>query len=57
MHLTIRSVPLQPDIAAAALAVDGARIILSAVSEGFDRKQWAREPHVTTVEGGVVISR
>jgi hypothetical protein len=37
--------------------VDGARIILSAVSEGFDRKQWAREPHVTTVESGVVISR
>jgi hypothetical protein len=45
------------DFACKAQAVDGARIDLSAVSEGFDRNQWAREPHVTAYESGVVISR
>ena len=45
------------DFACKAKSVDGARIDLSAVSEGFDREQWAREPHVTAYESGVVISR
>ena len=45
------------DFACKARNVDGARIELSAVSEGFDRDQWAREPHVTTFEDSVVISR
>src|SRR6185295_20121232 len=43
------------DFACKALNVDGAKIMLSAISEGFDSKQWAREPHVTTYESGVVI--
>ena len=47
----------QVDFACKARNVDGARIALSAVSEGFDRNQWAREPHVTTHEDSVVISR
>ena len=45
------------DFACKAQSVDGARIALSAVSEGWDRGQWAREPHVTAYEDGVVISR
>src|SRR5882757_6289702 len=45
------------DFACKAREVDGARITLSAISEGFDRNQWAREPHVTAYESGVVISR
>ena len=45
------------DFACKARNVDGARIELSAVSEGFDRRQWAREPHVTTFEDSVVITR
>ena len=45
------------DFACKARSVDGARIELSAVSEGFDRDQWAREPHVTTFEDSVVITR
>jgi len=45
------------DFACKAQNVDGARIALSSISEGFDREQWAREPHVTTYESGVVISR
>ena len=45
------------DFACKARTVDGARIELSAVSEGFDRDQWARQPHVTTFEDSVVISR
>jgi len=45
------------DFACKARSVDGARIELSAVSEGFDRRQWAREPHVTTYEDSVVITR
>jgi hypothetical protein len=45
------------DFACKAATVDGARIRLSALSEGFDRNQWAREPHVTTYEDSVVISR
>ena len=45
------------DFACKARSVDGARIEVSAVSEGFDRDQWAREPHVTTHEDSVVISR
>src|SRR5471032_1379873 len=43
------------DFACKAQSVDGARIALSAVSEGWDPNQWAREPHVTTYEDGVVI--
>jgi len=45
------------DFACKAQSVDGARVDLSAISEGFDRDQWAREPHVTAYESGVVISR
>jgi len=45
------------DFACKARSVDGARIELSAISEGFDRNQWAREPHVTTFEDSVVITR
>lgn len=45
------------DFACKARSVDGARIELSAVSEGFDRRQWAREPHVTTYEDSVVVTR
>jgi hypothetical protein len=45
------------DFACKARNVDGARVILSAISEGWDAKQWAREPRVTTMEDSVVISR
>jgi hypothetical protein len=45
------------DFACKARNIDGARIELSAVSEGFDRRQWAREPHVTTYEDSVVVTR
>ena len=45
------------DFACKAHSVDGARIILSAVSEGWDPSQWSREPHVTTYEDSKVISR
>ena len=45
------------DFACKARSLDGARIELSAISEGWDSRQWAREPHVTTYESGVVISR
>ena len=45
------------DFSCKAQSVDGARIALSAVSEGWDAGQWAREPHVTTYENGEVISR
>jgi len=45
------------DFACKAQNIDGARIRLSSISEGFDDDLWAREPHVTTYESGVVISR
>jgi len=45
------------DFACKAQSVDGARIALSAVSQGWDDHMWAREPHVTTFESGQVISR
>jgi len=45
------------DFACKARSVDGARIALSSISEGFDHDFWAREPHVTTYEYGVVTSR
>jgi hypothetical protein len=45
------------DFACKARNVDGARIALSAVSAGWDPKWWSREPHVTTYEDGVVVSR
>lgn len=45
------------DFACKADSVDGAKIALSAVSQGWDDRQWARQPHVTTWESGVVISR
>ena len=45
------------DFACKAQNVDGARVALSAVSEGWDTRWWAREPHVTTYESGVVVSR
>jgi hypothetical protein len=43
------------DFACKAQSVDGARIALSSVSEGWDRDMWAREPHVTTYESGEEI--
>jgi len=45
------------DFACKAQSVDGARVALSAISEGWDTRWWAREPHVTTYESGVVITR
>ncbi len=45
------------DFACKAQSVDGARVALSAVSQGWDDRMWAREPHVTTWESGVVISK
>jgi len=45
------------DFACKARNVDGARLALSSRSEGWDDHAWAREPHVTTYEDGVVISR
>jgi len=45
------------DFACKAQSVDGARIALSSISEGWDPKWWSREPHVTTYESGTVISR
>lgn len=45
------------DFACRAQSVDGARIALSAVSQGWDDHMWAREPHVTTYETGEVITR
>ncbi len=44
------------DFACKAQNVDGARIALSARSEGWDARQWARQPHVTTYEDSVAIS-
>lgn len=44
------------DFACKARTVDGARMELSAISEGFDRNQWAREPRVTTYEDSTVIT-
>ena len=38
------------DFACKAASVDGARIALSSVSEGWDRDHWAPEPHVTVRE-------
>lgn len=45
------------EFACKARTVDGARIALSAISEGWDPKQWAREPSVTAYESGTIISR
>lgn len=45
------------DFACKADSVDGAKVALSAVSEGWDDHMWAREPHVTTWESGVVVSK
>ena len=44
------------DFACKARNVDGARIALSAVSEGWSPTWWSREPHVTTYESDVVVS-
>ncbi len=45
------------DFACKAQSVDGARLALSAISEGWDTRWWAREPHVTAYESGTVIGR
>ncbi len=45
------------DFACKAQSVDGARIAISSVSEGWDRNEWERDPHVTTYESGEVVSR
>jgi hypothetical protein len=44
------------DFACKAQAVDGAKIRLSAISEGLGDDVWAREPHVTTYETGEIVS-
>jgi len=44
------------DFACKAASVDGAKIRLSAISEGNDDDHWARAPHVTTFESGTIIS-
>ena len=44
------------DFACKAQNIDGARVALSAISEGLDDDHWAREPHVTTYEDSAVIS-
>ena len=44
------------DFACKAQYVDGARVALSAVSEGIGADRWAREPHVTIYEDSTVIS-
>ncbi len=43
------------DFACKAETVDGARIALSSVSEGWDGDSWARHPHVTTTESDAPI--
>lgn len=45
------------DFTCKAQNVDGARVALSAVSEGWDPRWWSREPHVTVYESGEVIRR
>jgi hypothetical protein len=45
------------DFACKAQSVDGARLALSSVSEGWDSRWWSREPHVTVYESGVVVTR
>ena len=44
------------DFACKAQSVDGARIALSSVSEGWDRDHWAPQPHVTTEEADAVVT-
>jgi hypothetical protein len=44
------------DFACKAASVDGAKIRLSAISEGNDDDHWARAPHVTTFESGTIVS-
>jgi hypothetical protein len=44
------------DFACKARGVDGARIALSAVSQGWDPDQWARQPHVTVYESSEVVT-
>ncbi len=45
------------DFACKAQSVDGARLALSSVSDGWDPRWWSREPHVTVYESGEVITR
>ena len=44
------------DFACKAHSIDGARVALSAVSEGLGNDRWAREPHVTIYEDSTVVS-
>lgn len=44
------------DFACKAQNVDGARVALSAISEGIGADRWAREPHVTVYEDSTVVS-
>lgn len=44
------------DFACKAESVDGARLALSSVSDGWDPRWWSRAPHVTVYESGDVIS-
>ena len=46
----------QVDFACKAQNIDGARMALSAVSEGIGEDRWAREPHVTIYEDSTVVS-
>ena len=43
------------DFACKAQSVDGARIALSSVSEGWDRDHWASQPTVTTREADAPV--
>src|SRR3954464_6090825 len=45
------------DFACKAQNVDVARLASSYAADGWDPRWWWREPHVTTYESGVVISR
>ncbi len=44
------------DFACKAQNVDGARVALSAISEGIGEDRWARIPHVTVYEDSTVVS-
>ena len=44
------------DFACKAQNIDGARVALSAISEGIGPDRWARIPHVTVYEDSTVVS-
>jgi len=44
------------DFACKAQSVDGARISLSSLSQGWNDDNWERTPHVTAYESGTIVS-